>query len=61
MLDTLLGSEGERDLFRKTYPFSPALVQALIAASSVLQRERTALKLMLSCWSIGATNCGWAH
>ena len=29
------------------YPFSPALVQALIAASSVLQRERTALKLML--------------
>ena len=32
----------------KVYPFSPALVQALIAASSVLQRERTALKLMLT-------------
>jgi hypothetical protein len=48
VLDTLLGSDGERDLFRKTYPFSPALVQALIAASSVLQRERTALKLMLT-------------
>jgi len=48
VLDTLLGSEGERDLFRKTYPFSPALVQTLIAASSVLQRERTALKLMLT-------------
>src|SRR5262249_4854999 len=48
VLDTLLGSEGERDLFRKVYPFSPALVQALIAASSVLQRERTALKLMLT-------------
>lgn len=48
VLETLLGSEGERELFRKTYPFSPALVQALIAASSVLQRERTALKLMLT-------------
>lgn len=48
VLETLLGSDGERDLFRKTYPFSPALVQALIAASSVLQRERTALKLMLT-------------
>ena len=48
VLDTLLGSDGERDLFRMTYPFSPALVQALIAASSVLQRERTALKLMLT-------------
>lgn len=48
VLDTLLGSDGERDLFRKVYPFSPALIQALIAASSVLQRERTALKLMLT-------------
>src|SRR5262249_25347725 len=48
VLDTLLGSDGERDLFRKVYPFNPALVQALIAASSVLQRERTALKLMLT-------------
>jgi hypothetical protein len=48
VLDTLLGSDGERELFRKVYPFSPALVQALIAASSVLQRERTALKLMLT-------------
>ena len=34
-------------MFRKVYPFSPALVQTLIAVSSVLQRERTALKLML--------------
>ena len=48
VLETLLGSDGERDLFRKTYPFSPALVQALVAASSALQRERTALKLMLT-------------
>jgi|HubBroStandDraft_1064217.scaffolds.fasta_scaffold00063_38 hypothetical protein len=48
VLETLLGSDGERELFRMTYPFSPALVQALIAASSALQRERTALKLMLT-------------
>lgn len=48
VLETLLGSDGERALFRMTYPFSPALMQALIAASSVLQRERTALKLMLT-------------
>jgi hypothetical protein len=48
VVETLLGSDGERALFRMTYPFSPALVQALIAASSVLQRERTALRLMLT-------------
>ena len=34
-------------MFRKVYPFSPALVQTLVAVSSVLQRERTALKVML--------------
>lgn len=48
VVDTLLGTEGERDLFRMTYPFSPALMEALIATSSMLQRERTALKLMLT-------------
>lgn len=47
VLDTLLGSTGEEAMFRQVYPFSPALVQGLIAVSSVLQRERTALKLML--------------
>ena len=47
VMETLLGTDGERAQFRQTYPFSPALVEALIAASSVLQRERTALKLML--------------
>ncbi|WP_431858864.1 phage resistance protein [Azospirillum sp.] len=46
VLDTLLGSTGEQTMFRQVYPFSPALVQALIDVSSVLQRERTALKLM---------------
>ncbi|HKM25584.1 MAG TPA: phage resistance protein, partial [Corynebacterium sp.] len=32
--------------FRLTYPFSPALVDTLIALSSIMQRERTALKVM---------------
>lgn len=45
--DTLLTSNADREMFRQVYPFSPALVQALVAVSSVLQRERTALKLML--------------
>jgi hypothetical protein len=44
--NTLLTGEGDRQMFRKVYPFSPALVQTLIAVSSVLQRERTALKVM---------------
>jgi len=43
----LLGSEADEAMFRQVYPFSPALVQALIAVSSVLQRERTALKVMV--------------
>jgi len=47
VLDTLLTSTADREMFRKVYPFSPALVQTLIAVSSALQRERTALKLML--------------
>ncbi|MEQ9408742.1 MAG: phage resistance protein [Fuerstiella sp.] len=46
VMSTLLTSEGDREMFRKVYPFSPALVQTLIAVSSVLQRERTALKVM---------------
>lgn len=47
VLETLLTTEADRSIFRKVYPFSPALVQALVAVSSVLQRERTALKVML--------------
>lgn len=47
VLDALLTSEADRELFSKVYPFSPALVQTLIAVSAALQRERTALKLML--------------
>jgi hypothetical protein len=47
VLDTLLTSTADRQMFRQVYPFSPALVQALVAVSSMLQRERTALKVML--------------
>ena len=47
VMNTLLTSEGDRQMFRQVYPFSPALMQTLIAVSSVLQRERTALKVML--------------
>lgn len=46
-MNVLLTSEGDRQMFRRVYPFSPALVQTLIAVSSVLQRERTALKVMV--------------
>lgn len=47
IMDTLLTHKGDRDMFRKVYPFSPALIQALVALSSVLQQERTALKVLM--------------
>ena len=47
VMQTLLTHDGDREMFRMVYPFSPALVQTLVAVSSVLQRERTALKIML--------------
>lgn len=47
VLDVLLTSEGDKAMFHKVYPFSPALVQTLVALSSALQRDRTALKAML--------------
>src|SRR5207302_1687878 len=43
----VLIAEADEATFRRVYPFSPALVQTLVAVSSVLQRERTALKIML--------------
>ena len=43
----LLGSDADIQMFRTVYPFSPALVQALVDVSEALQRERTALKVML--------------
>ncbi len=47
VLSTLLTRDGDRAMFRQVYPFTPALVQTLIAVSSLLQRERTAIKLMV--------------
>src|SRR5439155_10686755 len=47
VMKVLLTSTSDREMFRRVYPFSPALVQVLVAVSSVLQRERTALKVMM--------------
>lgn len=47
VLDVLLTRDGDRKMFRAVYPFSPALVRVLVAVSSALQRERTALRVML--------------
>ncbi|MBN4054935.1 hypothetical protein JYT15_00340, partial [Acidimicrobium ferrooxidans] len=47
VMRTLLTSKYDRSIFRRVYPFSPALVDTLVGVSSLLQRERTALKVML--------------
>jgi len=47
VMDTLLADEYDREMFRMIYPFSPALMETLVAASGMLQRERTALKVMM--------------
>lgn len=44
---TLLGATGEEADFKRVYPFSPALIDALVAVSDCLQRERTALKVLM--------------
>jgi len=46
VLEVLLTSHGNADQFHQTYPFSPALMETLVALSALLQRERTALKIM---------------
>jgi hypothetical protein len=43
----LLGPEGTELAFRQVYPFSPTLIDALVALSQTLQRERTALKVLM--------------
>ena len=45
--DVLLTSESTVEEFEQLYPFSPALVKSLVVVSSALQRERTALKIMM--------------
>ena len=44
--DVLTTDTSNADEFRMLYPFSPALVAALVALSGAMQRERTALKAM---------------
>jgi hypothetical protein len=44
---TLLGTDGSEAAFKKVYPFSPVLIETLIALSHLLQRERTALKVLM--------------
>lgn len=46
-LSVWLGRDGDRAQFRRSYPFPPALLQTLVALSSMLQRERTAIKVMM--------------
>lgn len=43
---TLLGQD-DQAAFEKLYPFSPALVDVLVALSNSLQRQRTAIKLLM--------------
>jgi hypothetical protein len=45
--DTLLARDFKEEDFRRVYPFSPALVQALVAVSGALQRERTAIRVLM--------------
>ncbi|MBZ5710078.1 hypothetical protein [Nannocystis pusilla] len=45
--NTLLGGGHDRHAFRQVYPFSPVLVDALIRLSQLLQRQRTALRLLV--------------
>ncbi|WP_051681727.1 hypothetical protein [Cellulomonas sp. HZM] len=51
LLTDMNGSDG--DDFALTYPFSPALVDAMVALSALMQRERTALRLMGELLSAG--------
>ena len=47
VMEVLLTTGGTREQFRDLYPFSPALIQVLVAVSGALQRERTALRILL--------------
>jgi hypothetical protein len=51
----LLAGDANADekAFADVYPFSPALVDTMVALSSLMQRERTALKLMAELLSKG--------
>ncbi len=44
---TLLGELRDGSAFAKVFPFSPALIEALVALSQCLQRERTAIRMLV--------------
>ncbi|MFB6373314.1 MAG: hypothetical protein ABEN55_09420, partial [Bradymonadaceae bacterium] len=44
--DIVLTNKYDREDFQRVFPFSPALVRALVVLSNELQRERTALDIM---------------
>lgn len=45
--EVLMTEHSDPEAWRNLYPFSPALVETLIAVSSLLQRERTAIRILL--------------
>ena len=45
--EVLMTEKSDPEAWRNLYPFSPALVETLIAVSSLLQRERTAIRILL--------------
>ena len=45
--EVLMTANSNPEAWRNLYPFSPALVDTLVAVSSLLQRERTALRILL--------------
>lgn len=47
VMDVLRAKHADPLAFRRLYPFSPVFLDALVAVSSVLQRERTALKILM--------------
>jgi len=46
-LDTLQGGTADQADFRQVYPFSPALIDVLVALSGRLQRDRTAIRILV--------------
>ena len=44
---TLVGADGDKQAFDLVYPFSPVLVDALVALGDCLQRERTAIRVLM--------------
>jgi hypothetical protein len=46
VLEIMMTGHANRVTFRRLYPFTPALVETLVAVSFLLQRERTALRIM---------------